>query len=380
MAGSSFFKSVKGYLTWDNIAFTLILLGLFFYLFVQIGMLHTSDPQVAVKTTSMVPTYEGFDLTRQGDIPIQYYDILRGDLLIVANVVPQVGDVIIFHQANESIPVVHRLIATETINGTTYYATKGDHNSYTDAGDLRGNQFGWIERSQIIGVVVFSIHHVGWFMTQLQNPFIQAFFFVAALVIVVILLIDFVDEKEKPEIQKTIRRKIYFMYKKKKIQINKPKLFAFFIIGLTVFTYFGIGWLNYTTGTNSVTWVRDNVDEKAGIIDLNSPYPFFTAEQYNNTFLYNILILINSSGSLNFVSKVAINPVFNSSFPANPSYVWTIVYDYYGSKLIHAVLIFNIPQSFNSGSIATILKFTVYSAGLLASSPIVTTIPVQVLV
>lgn len=381
MADSSILKSFKRYLTWDNVVFTIILLSIIFYLFVQITVLHTSSPQVAVTTTSMVPTYEGFDLTQNYNLhPTQYYDILRGDLLIVANVEPHVGDVAIFNVANESIPVVHRLIASETINGTTYFATKGDHNSYSDAGDSRGNDFGWIDRSQIVGIVIFSIHHIGWLMTQLQNPFIQAFFLVAALVIVVILLYDFIEESDKKDIKKSVQKKVFILIKGRKVQINRPALFAYFLIGLTIFTYFGIGGVNFATGSNTVTWVRENSDEKAGIVNLNSTNNFFKAEKYNNTYIYNVILLINSSGSLNFVSKVEISSVFNSLSTTNPPYIWTIVYDYYGSKLIHAAFIFTIPQNIISGSLDTTFKFTVYSSGLLASAPKVSTIHVQVVV
>ena len=124
-------KVLKSYLKWDNIIFIIILSVIFFYIFFQVIILKTANPQVAVTTTSMVPTYQGFDLTSNSELkPHQYYDIFRGDLLIVQNIEPHVGDVVVFNASLAeggasvncvstptldrcSTPIVHRLLLRE---------------------------------------------------------------------------------------------------------------------------------------------------------------------------------------------------------------------------------------------------------------------------
>ena len=116
------FKSIKKYLTWDNIVFVLLLGLIVLYFLMQTFVLQTSAPQVAVTTTSMVPTYMGFDLYQDpnqschnGDGSCS--DVFRGDLLIVQNKEPHIGDVIVFNNPdphdtcpipNPSLPVEHK--------------------------------------------------------------------------------------------------------------------------------------------------------------------------------------------------------------------------------------------------------------------------------
>ena len=363
----------KSYLTWDNIIFAVILAAIIFYLFFQMVILNTSNPQVAVTTTSMVPTYQGFDLTQNYELkPTQYYDILRGDLLIVQNIKPHVGDVAVFKVPGEKTPIVHRLVAERfTANGTQEFATKGDHNGYTDAGDSRGNEFGWIPRSEILGVVVFAIHHLGWFSLQLQTPIIRVFLIVAVVAIILLTLFDNTkpkDEKEAGEkavIESESKKRVFLKFKKFKIQVHRPTLFFIFLVALLTTTYVGIGVVNYSSGNNTVTWVYTNNNESKGILDLRSNVP----EKYSNLYMYDYQIKISSSGFLNTVSKVEITPVYNNltSTVTNPTYVWTIVYDYSGTKLIHSVMIFNVTNSMSNLAINTTINFKIYSSGLLAS-------------
>ena len=78
---------------------------------------------------------------------------------------------------------------------------------------------------------------------------------------------------------------------------------------------------------------------------------------------------ISSSGFLNTVNRVEITPVYNniSTSVTNPTYVWTIVYDFSGTKLIHPVLIFKTTSVMSNMSINTTIEFKVFSTGLLAS-------------
>ena len=395
MSEKSIKKYIKDSLTIENLVFVIILGSIIFYLFFQVVILKTASPQVAVTTTSMVPTYQGFDLTEQGNIPTQYFDILRGDLLIVQNIQPHVGDVIVFdashlvsscRDVSQSVPIVHRIVAEKIVNGNYFYATKGDHNPTSDAGyNCIGNDFGWIPSSDVLGVVVFDIHYIGWFSLQLQNPFVRTLLIVAVLAIILLTVYDsFVkndssDKTPKPVVKPKIKRKVYLKYKKMTILINRSKLIASFFIILVFLTFFGVGFLNYSTGTNSVTWIRNSNEERNGMIDLTTNTEKYAVNS-SDLYFYNYEIMINSSGSLNFVHKVTVTAVFHNFDATNPTYVWTIVYDYYGSKLIHSILLFELPQNTTGLLINTTLVYTVYSAGLLASAPITTDVNVTVVV
>lgn len=384
-------KYIKKYFTLENVIFVLILSAIVFYLFFQVVILKTANPQVAVTTTSMVPTYEGYDLHQDPTLQSRPYlfDIFRGDLLIVQNIQPKVGDVIVFKVATESTPVVHRVVAEIFANGTQYFATKGDHNSVSDAGNgINSNNFGWIPRDEVLGVVVFSIHYLGWFSLQLQDPYIRTFLIIATLGIIVLTVYESFgsDDKSKNKSNEnsklSIKRTVFLKYNSHSFRINRSRLYAFSFILLIFLTFFGTGLVNYATGKNTVSWVRSGADEEKGLIDLHSqvaenPY----VVNNNDLYFYNYHILITSSGSLNFVSKVTVQAVYNN-FTAitNPKYVWTIVYDYYGSKLINSILLFELPLNTSGHLISATLTFTVYSSGILANPPKTTHVGITVLV
>lgn len=375
-------KTLTKYFTLENVIFVFIILSIFLYLFFQINVLHTDNPQVAVTTTSMVPTYQGYNLTQEGNSPTQYYDILRGDLLIIENIPATVGDAIVFnpYPTGNSVPVVHRIVAEKNVDGVRYFATKGDHNPTTDAG-IYGNHFGWIPENQVIGVVVFVIHHIGWFSLQLQSSFFKILLVLVIIAIVIYSLYDYATksssktEKDSSLATNDTKKVVILKLKRIRIKINHPRIFTFLIIALILTTYFGIGFMNYKTQTNTVTWKRTS-----NVIDLRPSLSSNTVESFTNLYMYDCVIQINSSGSLNYVYKVIITPVFTNSTYKNPSYVWTIVYDYYGSKDIHAVFLFGIPDNVHNVSLNGTLNFTVYSAGLLAAPPKNTSVPIEVLV
>lgn len=360
--------NLKTLLTWDNVIFAIILCAIIFYFFFQVVILKTTSPQVAVTTTSMVPTYEGFDLTENYDItPHQYYDILRGDLLIVQNIPPHVGDVVVFKVQTETTPIVHRLVVERVVDGVIQFGTKGDHNPTTDIGTI-GNNFGWINESQILGVVVFAIHYVGWLSLQLQNPFIRVFLIVAVLAIIVLTIFDGSNkskEKEKNKVEKDtvakISRKIYLKFKSYKIQIYRPTFFLLMFLVMLIGTYAGIGVANYSSNQNTVHPLIINNQ----VIDLRGNL----VEKYSNIYLYDYELNISSSGFLNTVSKVVVQAVYNNLTTQinNQAYVWTIVYDYAGTKSINSLLEFNVTPGMANIPIETTLTYTIYSSGLLAS-------------
>lgn len=155
------------------------------------------------------------------------------------------------------------------------------------------------------------------------------------------------------------------------------------IILLLVLSYFGFALIDYTNNANSVFWFRSNTEETKGIVDLRTVsqrYSTPNSEKYANIYIYNCIIEIHSSGALNFVNRVKITPIFNNFTSTNPSYVWTITYDYAGTKQIHAAFIFNIPEKVSGIMIDTTLNFTVYSSGLLAHGPIKKSLNISLLV
>lgn len=392
MSNSSLTKTLKSYVTLENILFVTVLGLIVFYFVFQTFILQTDNPQVAVTTTSMVPTYQGYDLTEQGTG--EYYDILRGDLLIVQNIPPQVGDVIIFTANGYTTPIVHRIVAEKTVNNTVYFATKGDHNPYSDAGDTRGNDFGWIPRSAVLGVVVFAIHHLGWFSLQLQSPFLKVLLIVSVVALVILAFYESFAEGDKnknnssndQDVNKKIR-KVYLKIKNYKFRVNRPRVYGFIIFLVFLLSYGGIGMLNYESNSNTVQWLpKSSGPESNNIIDLrktslNRP-EIYSLSSNNSLYFYNTQILINSSGTFNFVHKLVIGAsyIMNGTKHFSPSYNWTIVYDYAGSKLIHAIFKFEIPTDIVNTTLEATLNFSLYSTGLLASSPFYKSLNVTLLV
>lgn len=369
MSHSSAKKSLKRYASWDNILFIVILLSVGSYVFFQVVILKTTSPQVAVTTTSMVPTYEGFNLTENPNLqPPQYYDILRGDLLIVQNIEPHVGDVAVFKAPGQSTPIVHRLVAERMVNGTLQFATKGDNNPTSDLCMICiGNHFGWINRSAVLGIVVFDIHYLGWFSLQLENSIIRTIFIIATIGIIAYAVYDStkssgISKGKKQNETKSITKHAYLKIKSHKIQIHRPKLFFFIILGLLLTTYVGSGVVNYSTGYNTVhSSIQNN-----SVINLESGT---NIENFTNIYFYDYQMNIISSGFLNTVSRVVVTPIYNNvtTTVTNPSYVWTIVYDFAGSKSINPLLVFNTTSIQPNTSINTTLQYKIYSSGLLAS-------------
>lgn len=117
---------------------------------------------------------------------------MKGDILIVQNKAPHVGDVACFYLPFSGYSC-ERLIAERWENNTHQFATKGDNNPISDASSTVGNEFGWITESQIFGIVVFTIHHIGWFTVQFHGFLFLGFIFG----IIAILLFDMYRTSKK---------------------------------------------------------------------------------------------------------------------------------------------------------------------------------------
>ena len=336
----------------------------------QVFFLRSSIPFVIVSTSSMSPTYHGFDLNQDSGNPIS--DIFRGDVLILQNKIPQVGDVIVFNASISdtpfptncslsplpslcSTPVVHRIVAERTVNGSLEFATKGDHNSFSDAGSFFGGHFGWIKSSAIIGVVVFVFQHIGWFILFLFDPLI--------LLGLVALLFYFFYKSFFSKHSKRSKKIVYLIFCKKKILLTRPNLFSAIIILIFLFLFIGIGITNYFSFPNQITPSLTNTE----IIDSHSP----NIENYTNLLFVNFLMNVSSSGIFNSIYKIEINAIIdNSSFSiSNPTYVWTIVYSFAGIKTIHPLFILDLAENsiFINSSLQVTVFFKIFSTGLFAS-------------
>lgn len=83
-------------------------------------------------------------------------------VLIVAEPVYEIGDVITFTDTNASIPTTHRIIAREVREGETIFITQGDANEDPDIAPVYTHQ--------ILGRVVLDIPYVGFIFDFARQP------------------------------------------------------------------------------------------------------------------------------------------------------------------------------------------------------------------
>lgn len=95
----------------------------------------------------------------------------QGDLILVRGCsIAFVNDVIVFESPRNSEGeanrlIVHRVVKTNSVNGTVYYQTKGDNNPYPDYWtDYRGSAYaydGMVSNKLLVGKVAHVIPYVG---------------------------------------------------------------------------------------------------------------------------------------------------------------------------------------------------------------------------
>lgn len=377
----SYLVQFKKRLKLEDVIFLTAIFAFVCYFFVQVLILKSVYPQISVQTTSMTPTYQGYDLTELQTR--EYYDIFRGDVLIIQNKEPHVGDTAIFQTrdpiTDQPLLVIHRLVAEQIVNNTIFFATKGDNNPLTDVAS-NFNNYGWIAGSDILGVVVFSVHHLGWFLfefSQLGQFVITNIIYIAILVVIGYYFFNYRKQvkkskgKSKPQSNFNLPKKIHIVFSKWNIDYT-IKMNVLILVLLMIFPllYGAIGFSNYFTSTNQA--VLDPTSDQAmlnGLVDLRYSTAFI--EKYSNGIFYNYHLKISSSGTFNFVDKVVIAATYNNYSLSNPDYIWTIVYDFYGTKIINAVQFFNTTNMPSTPlTISTTLTIQIYSAGLLAQAPV----------
>jgi hypothetical protein len=192
-----------------------IVLGFFFGL--QIG-LKTSYPMLTVESGSMSIPYDGSDnfwlsINHPFDRTLSI-----GDIIIVQGVNPKDlnthypnSDIIIFHSPIDGSLIVHRIIATETINGVTYYQTKGDGNGNPWPQTPQSGLDPWdssnppgVPQNLIVGKVIMRIPWFGWITLFMRNNSLGLPIIIGLILLLVIIefVIPAIRGNKKTEQQK----------------------------------------------------------------------------------------------------------------------------------------------------------------------------------
>jgi signal peptidase I len=159
-----------------------VVLGLFFGLQVFLG---TAVPVRVVESGSMCVPYDG--ACDGWSHPFEH-TLHVGDIIIIQKVNPADlnvnypnSDIIVYKNPTDptATPIVHRITATYTVNGTMYFQTKGDGNSADkwpnvpspqeyDSRTLWNTGQG-VPQDYVIGKVVMRIPYFGWITLFLRN-------------------------------------------------------------------------------------------------------------------------------------------------------------------------------------------------------------------
>jgi hypothetical protein len=140
--------------------------------------LHTPYPALTVVSGSMNVPYGTSDYNFWLTLATPFDRTLSvGDIIIIQGVNPKDlntnypnSDIIVFHDPyNPSDLIVHRIVSTETVNGTKYFITKGDGNGNRWPQTPQGGFDPWdsnsppgVPASMVVGKVVMRIPWFGW--------------------------------------------------------------------------------------------------------------------------------------------------------------------------------------------------------------------------
>ncbi len=202
------------------IAFVLIVaivLGLFFGL--ELG-LKTTYPLLTVESGSMSIPYDGADSFWLSIMHPFDRTLSIGDIIVVQGVnikdlnanYPN-SDIIIFHSPIDGELIVHRIIAKETINGITYFQTKGDGNGYPDTWPKTptsgldpwdNNNPPGVPQNLVVGKVIMRIPWFGWITLFMRDnslglPIIIGVILLLVIIEFIIPIIRENSKKNKPQ-------------------------------------------------------------------------------------------------------------------------------------------------------------------------------------
>jgi hypothetical protein len=152
-----------------------VVFGLFFGLR---AALNTPDPALTVVSGSMSVPYDAADYNFWLNLATPFDRTLSvGDIIIVQGVNPKdlntnypYSNIIVFHEPGDpGTLIVHRIVSSETVNGTIYFITKGDGNGnpwpqkpQSGFDEWDGNNPPGVPASMVVGKVVMRIPWFGW--------------------------------------------------------------------------------------------------------------------------------------------------------------------------------------------------------------------------
>ena len=338
--------------------------------------LSTPTPQIVVTTGSMIPTYNGY-LNSENDIPFEIFGMevpehfLRGDLLLIKSVPVsdlKVGDVIVF-EAGQEMPIVHRIVSIreDSNNSGSYeFLTKGDNNSKTDY-----TRFHWIPAENVIGKVVLRIPNIGWLSTQLQTTAGRVIIISLAGLLLVVSFFDEdeeeEDEKNEEKLAKNNNKAVNAGVKSRKLKIKnyflKTKSGLTIISALSLILIFLV--FNVATALNNpcdVSIMSMYSDDYPNLVDSqsNSIVENITYNSDVNDYLINIRYSISSGGFFNSINRIIV-----STNTSSVIYVWNIVYQFSGTKVIKGVVPIQIDSSV--AEIGININIEMQTSGLLSS-------------
>jgi hypothetical protein len=202
-----------------GVAIVLIVTVVLSFLFGLQLALHTPDPALTVESGSMSIPYDAADNFWLSIAHPFDRTLSIGDIIIIQGVNPKDlntnypnSDIIVFHDPQPgyyNTLIVHRIIGTKVVNGTTYYLTKGDGNGNPwpqkptqDLDPWDSNNPPGVPSNYIVGKVVMRIPWFGWITLFMRDnswglPVIIA---LIMLLIVIEFVLPIIREK-KPEQQ-----------------------------------------------------------------------------------------------------------------------------------------------------------------------------------
>ena len=314
----------------------------------------------------MLPIYNGFqDVDKSPGNDIHPF---RGDILLVKKVSIEsleVGDVIVFNTSNNDRepPVVHRVVAIWQNDGEYFFKTNGDNNQYPD--------HSWITTgNDVIGVVVFRIPHVGWFLLVVQTTVGKII--VLALAILVLFVGDDSEEEKNSDDKKKLdtadnNDSVTLITKTKnfgaKIIQKKSYTYAVLALGLIII-FLGSNLLSSFLYSPSVKIYRYNDDSRTANL-IESPSTLSLSKiltNYGNqtTYFFPVLIEIQSGGFFNNIDRIEIRVNETEGL-----YRWNTVYNFIGTRVFKGAII-AVMESGSTSEVSVSVK--VFSRGFFASS------------
>jgi signal peptidase I len=313
----------------------------------------------------MLPIYNGFqDVDKQPGDDIYPF---RGDILLVKKVPIdslKVGDVIVFNTSNNKNepPVVHRIVAIWQYEGEYFFKTNGDNNLLPDKD--------WITTgNDVIGVVVFRIPHVGWFLLVVQTT-VGKIIILGLAILVLFVGDDSEEEKNRGDKNKLVTADNY----ESASRISRLKTLGTKIIEKKSYTYalLALGLIMIFLGSNLFSsflyspsvkiYGYNDVSLTANLIESPSTLSLshqLTSHGNKTTYFFPVLIEVQSGGIFNNIDRIEIRVNETEGL-----YRWNTVYNFVGTRVFKGAIIAVMERSYEAS-----VSVAIFSRGFFASSP-----------